>query len=269
MEKTTVARTKEQWTDTKGYELYVGRWSNLISLDFIQWLDAKSELQWLEIGCGTGALTKVIAEKCSPAYVLAMDKSDSYLERAKANVHSKHVSFLHADLSSFPLDKKFDNITSGLVLNFVPSIDQLLHRLMTNLKRGGQLSSFVWDYGGHYQPMRHFWDAAKEITPEGEKYDAGLKFNLCTKEKLLRLFESLDLTDVQFTNLERIATFKNFDDYWLPIASAQGSVTEFMSTLTEAEKERLKENLKHRLPTAFNGEIKLIINALAIKGSKN
>jgi len=73
---------------------------------------------------------------------------------------------------------------------------------------------------------------------------------------------------VQFTTIERIATFQDFDDYWLPIASAQGSVTEFISTLTETEKENLKENIKRRLPIAFNGEIKLVINALAVKGLK-
>jgi hypothetical protein len=166
------------------------------------------------------------------------------------------------------LNEEFHNITSGLALNFVPRIEELLHYLINNLKRGGQMSSFVWDYAGHYQPMRHFWDAAREVTRSGEKFDAGRKFDICKKEKLIQLFERLGLNDVQFTTIERIATFQNFNDYWLPIASAQGSVTEFMSTLTEAEKDKLKENVKRRLPIAFNGEIKLIISALAIKGLK-
>jgi len=214
------------------------------------------------------ALTKVIAQKCSPSYLLAIDKSDSYLEKAKENISSGNVSFLNADLSSYRLNEEFQYITSGLVLNFVPQTEKLLRDLMNNLKSGGQMSSFVWDYGGHYQPMRHFWDAAKEVTPDGEKFDAGKKFDICTKEKLIQLFERIGLNSVQFTTIERIATFQNFDDYWLPIASAQGSVTEFMSTLTEAEKDKLKENIKRRLPIAFNGEIKLIICALAVKGLK-
>ena len=176
--------------------------------------------------------------------------------------------FLNADLSSYPLNEEFHCITSGLVLNFVPRIEELLRIIMNNLKSGGQMSSFVWDYGGHYQPMRHFWEAAYEVTPVAEAFDAGRKFDICKKEKLIQLFERLELKDVQFTTIERIATFQNFDDYWLPIASAQGSVTEFMSTLTETEKDELKENLRRRLPIAFNGEIKLIISALAVKGLK-
>ncbi len=268
MDNTDLIKTKEHWDNTQGYEMYVGRWSNLISLDFVDWLNSQSNLKWLEIGCGTGALTKAIVKKCSPSYLLAIDKSENYLKKAKENVNLNNVHFLNADLNSYALNEEFGHITSGLVLNFVPQIKELLRHLMNNLKSGGQMSSFVWDYGGHYQPMRHFWDAAREVTSEGKKFDAGIKFEICAKEKLIQLFEDLDLTDVQFTNIERIATFQNFDDYWLPIASAQGSVTEFISTLTGTEKGNLKENIRRRLPIAFNGEIKLVINALAIKGLK-
>jgi trans-aconitate methyltransferase len=268
MDNMDLNKTKEKWDNTTGYEMYVGRWSNLVSIDFVDWLNSQSKLKWLEIGCGTGALTKVIAEKCLPSYLLAIDKSDNYLEKAKENVNSSNVSFLNADLSSYRLNEEFHHITSGLVLNFVPQIEELLRYVMNNLKSGGQMSSFVWDYGGHYQPMRHFWGAAKEVTSGVEKFDAGIKFKICTKEKLIQLFESLGLKDVQCTTIERIATFQDFNDYWLPIASAQGSVTEYMSTLTDTEKDKLKENIKRRLPIAFNGEIKLIISALAVKGLK-
>lgn len=259
----------EGWDNTQGYEMYIGRWSKLISSDFVSWLNPKSKLKWLEIGCGAGALTKVIAGRCSPSYLLAVDKSDNYLEEAKKSINSSNnISFLNADLNSYSFNEEFHHITSGLVLNFLPGVRELLKPIMNNLKSRGQLSSFVWDYGGHYQPMRHFWDAAKEVIAGAETFDAGRRFSICTKEKLTRLFEELNLYDVQCTTIEKIATFENFDDYWLPIASAQGSVTEFMSTLTETERDELKENLKRRLPIALNSEIKLIISALAVKGLK-
>lgn len=261
-----MTNTKEQWDNTQGYDLYVGRWSKLISQDFVEWLNPKANLKWLEIGCGTGALTSIIVDKCSPAYLLAVDKSDSYLAKAKESIDSKNVSFSNVDLNTYPLNEEFNHITSGLVLNFIPQIRELLLHLLNNLKSGGQLSAFVWDYGGHYQPMRHFWEAAKEVSQDAEKFDAGVKFDICTKGKLIQLFESLNLKEVQFTTMERIATFRNFDDYWLPIASAQGSVTEYISTLTESEKDSLKGCVKRRLPIAFNGEIKLIISALAVSG---
>jgi hypothetical protein len=55
----------------------------------------------------------------------------------------------------------------------------------------------------------------------------------------------------------------------LPIASAQGSVTAFISSLRDNQKRDLRELLKQRLPIAINGEIKLIINALGIAGTRS
>jgi SAM-dependent methyltransferase len=268
MDDTHLNRSKESWDNTQGYEMYVGRWSRLLSLDFVNWLKAHTAQKWMELGCGTGALTQAITEKCAPSYLLAMDKSKTYLTKAKENVTHDSVSFLRADLDSFLSEEEFDHVTSGLVLNFLPHMEKTLRSLTGNLKKGGQMSAFVWDYGGHYQPMRHFWDAAKDVNAIAKDFDTGIKFEICRKDKLINLFESLGLTNVAFTNLERIATFQNFDDYWLPIASAQGSVTEFISMLTEKEKDNLKETIRSRLPFALSGEIKLIINALAIKGVK-
>jgi len=268
MDTTNSINTTEKWDDTQGYEMYVGRWSSVLSIDFVNWLNARGNSKWLEIGCGTGALTKVIAGKCTPSYLLAIDQSDSYLEKARENTNPGNISFLNADISSCDLNQKFHYITSGLVLNFIPLVEELLRRLVNNLESGGQMSSFVWDYGGHYQPMRHFWNAASEMFPGSEKFDAGKNFDICAKEKLIALFERIGLNDIQFTTIERIATFQNFNDYWLPITSAQGSVTKFMSTLTDAEKDKLKELIKSRLPIAFNGEIKLVISVLAVKGRR-
>jgi trans-aconitate methyltransferase len=263
----TTRTANESWDDTAGYELYVGRWSRQLSADFIQWLRPKPGSTWLEIGCGTGALTSAILHGAKPAHVVAIDKSAAYLQQAQKELASANVTFVTGDVESVAPTKRFDMISSGLVLNFLPHPAQSLRRLMHNLNPGGQLSSFVWDYAGHYQPMRYFWDAAGQIFETAAQYDAGIKFQICNPERLTSLFKSLGLTEIEVTNIERIATFDGFDDYWEPIAAAQGSVTEFMNTLSSGQKADLKETVRKRLPIAANGEIKLVLNALAIKGS--
>jgi len=91
-------------------------------LDFIRWLNPKQHLKWLEIGCGTGALTKAIATQASPLSLLAIDKSESYIEKARENVRLNTVAFHHADLNTFQAAESYDQITSGLVLNFIPDV---------------------------------------------------------------------------------------------------------------------------------------------------
>jgi hypothetical protein len=162
----------------------------------------------------------------------------------------------------------FDAITSGLVLNFLTDAEKSLSALMPLLKDGGQMSAFIWDYAGHYQPMRYFWEAAKQTTPKAEKFDPGTKYSICKNTALIDLFRSIGLSKIEFTVIEKIATFKNFDDYWNPLLAAQGSLTEFLSLLDEKEKNYLKGVLRHKLPIALNGEIKLIISALCVKGMK-
>jgi hypothetical protein len=52
---------KDRWAAGDLYEPYVGRWSRLVAREFLGWLSVPSGLDWLEVGCGTGALTETIA----------------------------------------------------------------------------------------------------------------------------------------------------------------------------------------------------------------
>jgi tRNA G46 methylase TrmB len=71
MANTTTLTSTENWNNANAYEDYVGRWSRIISEEFASWLNLPHELRWLEIGCGTGALTKAILHQNQPAHYLA------------------------------------------------------------------------------------------------------------------------------------------------------------------------------------------------------
>ena len=51
-------------------ESYVGRWSRGVAVEFIDWPDAAPGRSWLDLGCGTGALTTAILERADPAAVV-------------------------------------------------------------------------------------------------------------------------------------------------------------------------------------------------------
>ncbi|WP_258570769.1 hypothetical protein [Flavimaribacter sediminis] len=65
----------DAWSAGKSYEHYMGRWSRRIAAEHLTWLNPEKGPDWLEFGCGTGALTSTILQNCAPNSVLATDAS--------------------------------------------------------------------------------------------------------------------------------------------------------------------------------------------------
>ena len=92
---------RDTWSSGNAYEPYVGRWSRLVALEFLRWLDAPESLRWLDVGCGTGALSEAIVARCSPDAVVGVDRSEEYLDYARARVTDPRVSFRRATRRRF------------------------------------------------------------------------------------------------------------------------------------------------------------------------
>jgi ubiquinone/menaquinone biosynthesis C-methylase UbiE len=137
------------WNDAAGYETYVGHWSRAIAPPFLAWLALPVALEWLDVGCGTGALTSAILAHCEPQEVVGLDASDDYLASAQGRCQDARVRFVlgNASAQSFP-STSFDVSVSGLVLNFVAS-DRALAEQHRVLRPGGMISAYVWDYAAN------------------------------------------------------------------------------------------------------------------------
>src|SRR3546814_16039490 len=66
----------DAWQAGDAYESYMGRWSRQIAPVFLAWLDAPQDLEWLEVGCGTGALSAAILARCAPRSLTPVDLSE-------------------------------------------------------------------------------------------------------------------------------------------------------------------------------------------------
>src|SRR3954465_14216021 len=78
------ARPHDTWASGAAYEPYVGRWSRLVAREFIRWLAVAPGSRWLDVGCGTGALTQTVLEHATPGEVVGIDPSAAYIESAGA-----------------------------------------------------------------------------------------------------------------------------------------------------------------------------------------
>src|SRR5688572_2466219 len=137
------------WASGAAYEMYMGRWSRLLAPAFVAWLRPKPAGHWLELGCGTGALTSTICRLCAPASVVACDPAEPFIARARSHVSDACASFAVAGADALPTrNGGFDAVVSGLVLNFLQDPGQALRSMRERLRPGGMVAAYVWDYLG-------------------------------------------------------------------------------------------------------------------------
>src|SRR5690242_10433512 len=109
------------WQSGAGYESYVGRWSRRVADVFIGGLGIPAGARWIDVGCGTGAVTESILRLADPSSVVGVDPSDAFVAFARAHVADDRASFAIGEGVSLPLPGADADLTvSGLVLNFAP-----------------------------------------------------------------------------------------------------------------------------------------------------
>lgn len=107
----------------------------------VQLLTPKEGERILDVGCGTGYLTNLIA--ASGAMVTGMDNSIDMI--AKARNEYPHLPFRLASVTDFKFEESFDALFSNAVLHWVTEKEQAIQSMYNNLKPGGRL---VLEMGG-------------------------------------------------------------------------------------------------------------------------
>jgi SAM-dependent methyltransferase len=255
------------WAAGEAYDPYIGRWSRLVARDFIDWLALPSGGRWLDLGCGTGALTQTIAARSEPASVTGLDPSDRFIAFARRQTQDRRVAFQTGDAQALPFpDMTFDAVVAGLVLNFVPDPAQALREMKRVLRPRGTGAVYVWDHAGEMQLIRHFWSAAVALDPAAHALDEARRFPLCDRERLLALFNDCGFERVECRVLDVPTVFEDFDDYWSPFLGGQGPAPTYCSTLSDDRRALLRERLRAALPIERDGSIRLIARAFAFRG---
>jgi len=257
----------DTWAAGKRYEPYVGRWSRLVARKFVTWVGVRPRCDWLDVGCGTGALTEVILQQAQPRAVKGLDSSAGFIEHAKAHITDSRATFDVADAQSLPVDStQFDIAVSGLVLNFVPQPLRAVGEMARAVRSGGAVAAYVWDYAGKMELMRHFWDAAVALDGAAIDLDEGRRFPTCKPTSLVELFTHAGLHQVEVQPIDVPTGFRNFDDYWSPFLGGQGPAPSYAMSLTEERRSALKEQVRSRLPIVADGSINLTARAWAVRG---
>ncbi|HEX2113138.1 MAG TPA: class I SAM-dependent methyltransferase [Alphaproteobacteria bacterium] len=263
----TDASRHDAWHAGDRYEAYMGRWSRQLAPRFLDWLAAANGLDWLDVGCGTGALSAAILARCNPANLIAIDQSEGFVAMARATVPDRRAEFRVGDAHTLEMDTgRRDVIASALVLNFMAD----KHRALVEMKRvarvGGMVSFYVWDYpGGGVEFIRAFWDAAAALDAAARDLTEDKRFSFCTPDGLAGLMRGAGLTRIECAPIEIPTLFQDFEDYWSPFTLGAGPAPGYCASLLPAAQQRLKERLHDSLPRKQDGSIPLRARAWAVR----
>ncbi len=239
----------DAWSGGPNYERYMGRWSREIAHEFVAWLDQPADLDWLDIGCGTGALAATILGRCAPRSVLAVDPSRGFVDHARNAIADTKARFAVAGASALPCaDRSSDVVASALAYNFFPDRPRALAEMRRVARPGSTVSLYVWDYpGGGMGFMDAFWNAAVAVDAKAAVHIESTRFPDCTPEGLLGEFSAAGLADADIRAIEVRTRFRDFEDFWRPFTLGAGPAPGYYMALDEGRQRLLKQKLQSDL----------------------
>ena len=230
------------------------------------WLEAPPEQRWLDVGCGTGALSQAILKRSAPASLIGVDPVESFIVRASAALTDPRASFRPGSAAATGLsDGAADVVVAGLVLNFVSDVGAALAEWRRVLAPGGVVGAYVWDYGGGMGFIRRFWDAAVAVAPAAAALDQGRQSDVTGAGRLEAAVRAAGFVAVEAGSIAIPTVFADFDDLWLPFLGGTGGAPGYVATLDDAHRDAIREQLRRSVSAAPDGSIHLEARAWAVR----
>jgi SAM-dependent methyltransferase len=253
-----------RYDDGAAYERYMGHWSRLAGEVFLDWLAPPPGLRWVDIGCGSGAFTELIVERCAPVEVQGVDPSEAQLAFARGRTAAPVAEFCLGDAMALPFPTAhFDAAVMALVIFFVPDPAKSVAEMMRVVRPGGTVATYAWDMLGGGFPLDPVQREmrAMGLTPILPPNAAASRI-----DALRDLWTGAGLDAVETREITVRRTFADFDDFWQTSLLA-ASIRPIVAAMSADEIERLKSGVRARLPTDLEGRITCGARANAVKGA--
>jgi ubiquinone/menaquinone biosynthesis C-methylase UbiE len=227
--------------EASGYEQLMGRWSQKLAPLFISFTGIADGETILDVGCGTGSLTFELAKFEELKEISAIDYSPVFVEAAVARNSDPRVKIQQADACGLPFeDGTFNRALALLVLHFVPEPGKAVAEMRRVVKPGGVVAAVVWDHLGGMPGMRMMVDTVAALGEGGRQLRNRYCFQpMMQPGEMKRTFVEQGLSDIGEAELMIRMNYRNFDDYWAPIAAGEGPLGKYMSTLDASERGRI------------------------------
>jgi SAM-dependent methyltransferase len=251
-----------RFDDGAAYERSMGAWSRLAGEVFLDWLAPEAGQRWVDVGCGNGAFTELIVQRCAPTEVQALDPSEGQLSFARTRPGAQGAVFRQGDAQALPFEADaFDAAVMALVIFFVPDPARGVAEMARVVRPGGEVVAYAWDFvraGFPFEPIQ------AELRAMGFSPPRPPHWSLITPEGLATLWAGAGLRDVELRDITVRRAYPDFETFW-ETSLGTASLKDIVAQLSPPDERRLRERLRDRLADA-EGRIAYDALANAIRG---
>ncbi len=252
-----------RFDDGAAYERFMGQWSQLVGDKFLEWIAPPPGLRWLDVGCGNGAFTERLCERCAPKSIAGIDPSEAQLAFARARPALFGADLRTADAMALPFpDNMFDAAVMPLVIFFVPDPATGVSEMVRVVRPGGVVAAYGWDMEGGGFPYAALHDAMRAsgmVVPAPPNPEAS------GRDALMTYWTHAGLEIVQARTISVQRTFEGFDDYWATILCGP-SVGASLVAAAREEIALIRKEIQLRLFADTAGRITVAARANAVTG---
>jgi SAM-dependent methyltransferase len=241
----------------------MGAWTRAAGAVFLDWLQAPAGAYWLDVGCGTGAFTQLVLDRCSPASLFAVDPAEAQIDHALRQPVARGAKFRVADAQALPFpDSKFDMVSSALVINFIPEPRIALGEMRRVARRGGFVAGYVWDFAAERSPS---WPLRLGMRQVGGDVPDVPGTQASSLGALTSLFQRAGLEDVQTKSMDVLVPFRDFDTFWQSQMQGHSPITKAVTEMNKSERVKLIDKVQACLPMSRDGRIEYCARANLVK----
>lgn len=258
-----MAEPQIRFDNGASYEQMMGKWSRLAGDIFLDWLAPPRGLRWIDVGCGNGAFTELLVDRCAPEEVQGVDPSEGQLAFARTRPAAKLAHFQIGDAMALPFpEHRFDAAVMALVIFFVPDPAKGVAEMVRVVRPGGSISAYAWDIVGGGFPLEPL---QAELRAMGKTPLRPPSFEVSRIDTLRSVWQDAGIEAVETREIRVERSFADFDEFWTTCLLSP-PIADFVARLAASDVEKMKAGVRARLPAHQGGPLTYSARANAIKG---
>ncbi|MBR0656445.1 class I SAM-dependent methyltransferase [Plastoroseomonas arctica] len=252
-----------RFDDGAVYERAMGVWSRDAGQTFLDWLAPEAGLAWVDVGCGNGAFTELLMERCAPSEAQGIDPSEGQISFARLRAGAEGAVFQQGDAMALPFpDHRFDAAVMALVIFFVPDPAKGVAEMVRVTRPGGMVTAYAWDILGGGFP---FDPIQREMRLLGGFPALPPNAAVSTLPALHALWTAAGLEEVETREIIARRSFDDFEDFWIS-STGSGGMNPSLAAMAPGDVDLVKSRVGDSLTIDASGRIQCQARANAVRG---